>query len=186
MPIFSPLAAVVVLPLALGVLSVLVPQPASASAATDNAAVTFITRRKGISFVEMHQLNRKSLDPTFRDSTATHEACLPSQHALSASLFGDFCQIAHSVTWRRSSGLRRPAARLLPARLVRPPRGRPGAGQRSHRPACASPTSPWPPAPPARTRRSPRHPRTAVSTSRHRDQGLQGSRDAESRHRWGR
>jgi hypothetical protein len=36
---------------------VLVPQPASASAATDIAAVTFITRRKGISFSEMHRLN---------------------------------------------------------------------------------------------------------------------------------
>src|SRR5665647_1787536 len=89
MPIFSPLAAVVVLPLALGVLSVLVPQPASASAATDIAAVTFITRRKGISFSEMHQLTEKSLDQTFRDSTATDEACLPSPDALSASLFGD-------------------------------------------------------------------------------------------------
>src|SRR5665647_73595 len=56
MPIFIPLAAVVALPPAAGFSSVLVPQPASASAATDIAAVTFITRRKGISFSEMHQL----------------------------------------------------------------------------------------------------------------------------------
>src|SRR5665811_259838 len=87
MPTFTPLAAVVVLPPAAGVSSVLEPQPASASAATDIAAVTFITRRKGISFSEIHQLNRNSLDPTFRDSTAPDEACLPSPDALSASLF---------------------------------------------------------------------------------------------------
>src|SRR5680860_1118347 len=87
MPTFRALAAVVVLPPAAGFSSVLEPQPASASAATDNAAVTFITRRKGISFSEMHQLTEKSLNQTFRDSTATDGACLPSPDALSASLF---------------------------------------------------------------------------------------------------
>jgi hypothetical protein len=55
MPTFSVFAALLV-PLAPGVfLSVLDPQAANASAATDIAAVTFITRRKGISFCEMHR-----------------------------------------------------------------------------------------------------------------------------------
>jgi hypothetical protein len=56
MPTLMTFAALVV-PLAPGVLvlSVLDPQAANASAATDIAAVTFITRRKGISFCEMHR-----------------------------------------------------------------------------------------------------------------------------------
>jgi hypothetical protein len=54
MPTFNVFAALLV-PLAPGLSSVLDPQAANASAATDIAAVTLITRRKGISFSEMHR-----------------------------------------------------------------------------------------------------------------------------------